>query len=256
MKCSALCVLILFPACAQSQDAIGSASRDLTVRELSFLLSQSISTFEFQQRRPLKDAIAILQQAFRQKGVELPIHLDNAAFKEENPDAPDVYETEVKLPQFPRSLPAGRLFGVLLSQLPTNIGSYRIVPGVVRITTQEQTAIPTLLSSPIDVRFRQRPLCLCMEDLYDQTGVAVYLDPRVGARARMLVNMNFTNEISLGTVRMLMSEVCGLKLLVSEEVVIITTPAIARQFIRERMQNPYLLPDWSIPGRTRRLEPA
>src|SRR5262249_34592106 len=156
------CVAFLLPAFVHAQTT-RLAGRDFSVRELSALLAQSIPTAEFQVRQTLKDALAGLDRAFRRQGFELPIVLDDVAFKEENPDAPDVYETSVKLPEFPRTLPAGRLLSILLSQIPTNNGSYRIMPGVIQITTLERTSMSALLSSPVHARFQQRPFYICLE---------------------------------------------------------------------------------------------
>lgn len=243
MRYLLISILVLLPAQAPAQSTAKMDKRDPTVRELEALLAEPLETNTFQKTLTLKEALKILQDAYRAKGKELPIQVNTPAFKEENPDAPDLYDTQITIADRPHRTTGARLLRLLLAQLPTNNGAFCLKPGFVDITTIERSRPYTLLGQSHEIRFARRPLHLALEDLYEQTGVAVVLDPRVGVRARTPITMNFTTDVSLGTAILLMSEVSGLKMIISDEIIFVTTPAIARQFLWERMANPYGLPE-------------
>jgi hypothetical protein len=231
MKRLAVTLLFMSPVLS-AQETPDGKKNGVSVRELPTLLAESMEAKDFQNSLTLKDALTAMQAVYRKKGKELPIQTDSLAFREENAEAPDVLETLVKVEQLPRCMTGAQLLRALLAHIPTQNGTYRIEPGIVRITTQEKAAPIALLSRKIEVNIMRRPLHLALEDLYGQTGVDVFLDPRVGIRARTLVSMRFANCVSLGTVLLLLSETSGLKMLVTDEVIIITTPAIAQPLIR------------------------
>src|SRR5438105_11235274 len=66
------------------------------------LLAETIDTKGLQNQMTLKEALSIFYERFQAKGKELPILIDNNAFKEENADAPDGYDTQVKFPECPK----------------------------------------------------------------------------------------------------------------------------------------------------------
>lgn len=89
-----------------------------------------------------------------------------------------------------------------------------------------------------------------MSDVF-LTGVAVILDRRVGALARTPISATLSNDVTLGTGLLLISEMAGLKLLVGDNAIFMTTPALSRQFLWERATNPFGLPAFGTPSHDR-----
>jgi len=245
MHRAAAVLLLVLPIPALSQDGSEPSKPDVTIRELATLLAETLDTKPFQKEQTLKEALEKLQTIYRDKDKELPIQINRNAFKEENPDAADLDDTPVKLPAFPRRMSGSQLLRALLAQAPTNNAAYLLNLGHVMITTEENASLPNLLGRLIEVSFTRRPLELALKDLYDQTGVAVILDARAGNRAKTPVTAKFTGEVTLGSALVLVSELAGLKLVIANEAILITTPAIADQIMREMKDNPYGLPPWN-----------
>ena len=119
------------------------------------------------------------------KGKEVLFLVEQNAFKQEDPDAPDIFETQVTIPPVPRLRTGVQLLRLALDQVPTKNATFLMRPGHVEITTHECTTAGALLSESIQVRIQRRPLHLVLEDLFEETGVPIVLDGRVGNLARM-----------------------------------------------------------------------
>lgn len=215
--------------------------RSARVSALRDDLDKPMSAEPFQQGMPLKDAIATIQSQFkRDYGRELPITINYQAFKDEAPEAPDLYECQIKLTLHPRTRTIGQLLRAMVAQA-SDLATLCIRDGTIEITTHTSICPHRLLQQTPDLRFRRQPLTYVVEEIYEQTGVYVILDRRVGMNARIPVSMTFGNDMTLGTGLLLMAEMAHLKLLVTDNAIIITTPALARQFLWESL-NPGFAP--------------
>src|SRR5205823_5012185 len=89
-------------------------------------------------------------------------------------------------------------------------------------------------------------------------GTKVSIYTRAGRVAQMPLTATFTHDTSLGSALLLLSEMAGLKLVAGDNIVYITTPVHAQQFLLERRWNPYGLPalQGSGYGREKRVEAA
>ncbi len=58
------------------------------------------------------------------------------------------------------------------------------------------------------------------------------------------MNLHIGKEMPLGTVLFLMSETANLKVIVIDDVTIVTTAALAQQMLWEKFLRSYELPDW------------
>jgi hypothetical protein len=209
-----------------------------SVRDLADRLDETIALADFAKPMPLNEALSLLQAKLKSRNKDLPIRLNHEAFEEENPDAEKVSDTPIRFPAILKQLRVSQALRFMVGQVKTHNGTYLIRPGYVEITTIEQAGLPHLLGQGVHVRFRNRSLALALEDLYDLTGVPVILDPRAGRLAQLPITANFTNNATLGTVLVLLSEMAGLKLLEGDNTLYITTAAHARQFLLERAMSP------------------
>jgi hypothetical protein len=206
-------------------------------------LAKPINSEPFLQTMTLKSALTQVQEQFQQRyGRALSIDINHRAFKDENPEAPDLNDLEMKIRSLPKTSTVRQVLRSLIAQVPTNNATLFLKPGVIEITTHSSVIPARLLGQTVDLKFTRQPLSFVLEQIYEQTGVSVILDPRVGINARAPVSITFTNDLTLGTGLLLIAEMAQLKLLVTDNAIFITTPAHARQFLWERMVNPYGLP--------------
>jgi len=233
-----LLALLAFSLASRADEPIRKA-KSPGVRELADVLDETIDLADFSKPMSLKDALTVLQAKLKSKGKDLPVRVNHEAFKEENPDAEKVSDTEIRFPGILKQLKVAQTLRFMLDQVKTNNGSYLIRPGYVEITTIERAGLSHLLGQGVHVRFQNRSLAMALEDLYELTGVPVILDTRAGRLSQMPITANFTNNATLGTVLVLVSEMAGLKLLEGDNTLYITTPAHARQFLLERAMSPY-----------------
>src|SRR5262249_3304583 len=101
----------------------------IAAQRIGKLLDETIDMKDFQQPMTLKEALGLMQDKLNVKYKDedtLPILVDDQAFKEENPDAPDIYDTQVKFPPFPRRMSVAPELRLTLRKLPTNNGLHRI----------------------------------------------------------------------------------------------------------------------------------
>ncbi len=240
---------LLFLGVLSGQEPISQQTKpikkNLKPSELAEVLAEPVAVDWFQNEMSLLEFLEQLTVYYRKnKGKEVLFRINDGVFKEENPDQPTPGETTLKIPPVPAMRTGAQLLRLALARIPSNNAAYQIRPGHIEITTQEMTRSWALLSEPVLPRFRNRPLHLALEDLFEQTGVPVVLDGRVGNLARAQVNLHIGKEMPLGTVLFLISETANLKVIVIDDVAIVTTPALAQQMLWEKFLRSYELPDW------------
>jgi hypothetical protein len=192
----------------------------------------------------LQEFLVKMTEYYRvKKGMELLLRVDQNAFKEEDPDAPNIMETKITINPPPRKISGAQLLHLALAQIPTHNAAFVLRPGYVEITTQERSSAVALLSQRMPVRIQGRPLHLALDDLFDATGVPVVLDTRVGNLARAPVHLYIAKDTSLGAILLLMSEMANLKMIVLNDVIFVTTPALAQQLLWEQFMRAYQLPE-------------
>ncbi len=107
---------------------------------VSKMLLEMIPTKNFEGVTTIKDAIEMLSDSVARKnnGQELPILIDSNAFKEENADAPDLYEAPLKFPKYPKVMSAATALRIILSFAPTNNATYLIRRSYIEVTTLDR----------------------------------------------------------------------------------------------------------------------
>ena len=189
----------------------------------------------FMEKMTLREALEVIHKHYRERhDRDLPVVINQRAFKDENAEAGDILEAEVKLQPYPRIRTKAQILRELLKQVQTGNATYFLKPGVIEITTQDAIWPSRLLTHAVEMKFTRQPLSFVLEKIYEQTGVHVVLDPRVGVNARATVSITFTNDMALGTGLVLIAEMAHLKLVEIDNALFITTPAHANRFIWER----------------------
>ena len=107
---------------------------------LSRLLDEVIDMKDFRNPMTLQEALGLFYEKFQAKGEgkELPILVDQQAFKDENLEAPDILETQVKFPLYPKKMALATALKLALSQVQTGNATYLIRRSFIEITTNER----------------------------------------------------------------------------------------------------------------------
>jgi hypothetical protein len=240
---------LLFLGVLSGQEPISQPARpikkNLKPSELAEILAEPVAVAGFQEEMSIEEFLARLTIYYREsKGKEVLFRIYEGAFKEENPAEPPANEATVKIPPVPSMRTGAQLLRAALARIPTNNATYQLRPGHIEITTYQMSRAWAMLSEPVMPRFKNRPLHLALEELFELTGVPVVLDGRVGNLARAEVNLHIGKEMPLGTVLFLMSETANLKVIVVDEITIVTTPALAQQMLLEQWLRTYGSPAW------------
>lgn len=221
MECRIACVLALMVlgniGCPQ---AFGGQRKSARLAES---LEEPIDMKDFQLPMTLKEALGKFYEVFEAKGKELPILIDTNAFKEESPDAPDVYDTQVKFAPFPKIMPLSAAVLVALSQIPTNNATYLIKGTHVEITTFAKANPEHLLGLRVTARFHNRTLADALDELADQTGATILVDNRLAEKVKATVSTPFRTMVTLESALGLLVEMADLRLEVQPDVFYITS---------------------------------
>jgi hypothetical protein len=201
----------------------GAAKKAPTTRDLLRWLEEPLDVRPFQTAMSLKEVLQKFTEAFAGKQKYLPFLVDVEAFMEDNPDAPDLYDTQVRLPPFPKNMTLEKALRFALSRIPTHNATFLVRRGCIEITTLERGAPAQLPKERVTANFEKKPLAETLEELADMTGATIILDPRVGEQARTPISARFRNTISLeGAVRLL-AKMAGLRTELDEGYVLFVT---------------------------------
>lgn len=187
-------------------------------------LGEPIETKDFQVPMALKDALGLFVEKLAAKGMEMPILVDSAAFREESIE---IYDTLIRFPPFPRRLTLATALRLALDQVPEKNATYLVLPTHILITTL-QRATPE--KQTVRGLFVKRPLEAVLEELSAQTGISVLLDPKVGDKAKTPVTAKFRNETSLPAAVRVLADMADLRVAVVENVLYVTSKSNPVEF--------------------------
>jgi hypothetical protein len=181
--------------------------------------------FNFTEDAPLtmRDAIKTMEELGFPR-----IVIHQAVFKDEDPDAVDLHETQVRWPG--KGLSRAKTLRLLLDQFPSNNATYLVRPGYVEIVTID-SARPN--RQFIQASFQQRPLDEALHELSEQSGLSIVVDPRVGDRARMPVTVRFPADTNLAQAVRLLADMADLKALMVDATMYVTSRSNAIVFPEE-----------------------
>jgi hypothetical protein len=177
-----------------------------------------------QQPMSMKEALEFLISVVKKKtGEDLPILVDQAAFKES--DGPDIYDTKVQFPPFPKSMTVNSALRYALSQVETKNATFVIKDDVIVVTTFERANTAYKLRDPIVANFTKRSLSDVLNDLAQKTGVSINIDQRIGNLADKTVTATFRGDMSLAGVLRVLTESASLKVVLINNGIFVTNAA-------------------------------
>jgi tetratricopeptide (TPR) repeat protein len=122
----------------------------LEAKSVERLLEEQIDMKDFQAPMNLKEALGLFMEKFAAKGKDLPILVDTEAFKEEAPDAPSIYDTNIQFPAYPKKMQLSTALRLALSKVNPPIATYLIRRNYIEITTiDRQTREKVLRVYPV-----------------------------------------------------------------------------------------------------------
>jgi hypothetical protein len=192
-------------------------------QRLAKLLDTSIDLKNFQQEMTLKEALEALHETFADReGGGLSILVNADAFKEENPDAPDIFDTKIKFPSVPKKLPAAEALNFMLSKVPTSNATFLIKRDYLEVTTLARSSPAALLAVRVFARFDKVPLEDALAELADQTGATIIVDNHVGDKARTPVSANLRSTITLEAATRLLAGMAELQVTEDDDILFVT----------------------------------
>jgi hypothetical protein len=210
----------------------------LRLSEILGLLNAQLDMNGFQQPMKLREALGLLHESAEKMGTKLPVLVDVEAFREDNPDAEDVQDTDIFFPLHPKKMPFASALRVALSQVKTRNATFLVRRGIVEITTVNRANLGRLLQERIFAEFDKRPLGEVFEELSVQTGASVLVDDRQADKLQTLITARFRNDVTLEDALTIVSDHAGLKIVRFPSALYVTSPDNARVLEAEKRTTP------------------
>jgi hypothetical protein len=170
----------------------------------------------------LRSIVAYIDDKLSARGRSLPIVVDHLSIKEANHGEPfSVYEAPIELPPSLRNATVQELIEQALKQVPNSCATYLIRNGRVDILAHHAASIPLLLDSSVAIQFRQVPLKFAIEDLADQMGFTVMIDPQCGDALATPISLHTQNDISARGILLAWGDMFDLTLAVNDHRVVL-----------------------------------
>ncbi len=109
-----------------------------TIAQTKSILSSSMLKSDFAGPMTLKEGLGLIHAKLAAQQKAVPIIIDQQAFKEENPEAPDIYETMVNVPD-KKEMSVAAVLTAMLDRVPTRNAAYVVREGYVEITTKARS---------------------------------------------------------------------------------------------------------------------
>jgi hypothetical protein len=194
------------------------------------LVNEPINTADYQgPNLTLRDFLTNLNEYIEKRlQPNLAIVVDFEAFKNENPDAykeeSDLYDVKVRIPTATKWLPLVTMLRKALDHIPTNNATFIIRRGKVEVTTTARATPLALAQEKVVIAFDRRPLAEAVQELSEITGASIVIDPRTGDKRDLPVTAVFLNDVSLKTALTMLADMAGLKAVMLEQGLYVTTP--------------------------------
>lgn len=216
---SALCLVFISAQAASAQAAASSAAaKEIAVQwptahDLTRLLQQPIDMKDYQAPMTLKEALGLFYDTFQtHRGIELPILVDQQAFKADNPKAPGLYEAQIKFPPYPRHMKLVTALKLALSQVPGEEATFLIRDGYIEITTMRELSFEKRKQHLVIGRFEREPVLSVIVGVADQAGISVAVDSRLEEKVNIPVTLTLRNGITVHDALRILTDMAGLKL--------------------------------------------
>jgi hypothetical protein len=195
-------------------------------------LDAEIEMKDFAIPMKFKEVMGQFYEKAAAKGMIVPFLVDQAAFADKNPDAPDIYEVVMKFPTYVKTMSLAKVLDLALAQVPTKDAVYVIRKGIVIITTNEKATVQNLLKERVIGSFDQNPLVNAIYALSDQTGASIVIDPRATEKALTPISATFANDVTLESALMMLTDMADLKMVVVGQGIYVTTPENAAKLTK------------------------
>ena len=246
---SGLCVLLLglYTHSGEDQKTEPGKKGDKAPKTAA-VLEERLEMKELQQQPvSLKDVLTYLNEFLIGHGSDKAIFVDRDAFKAENPDAPDIYETMVGYPAFPKKMTIGEVLRIALKAVPTANATFLVLPDRIEVTTFTEASAEKRLQQYITATFENRKLADVLRELSEKSGTTIVIDKRAAGKEEQLVNATFLNDVTLAGALRVLTEMCELKVVVLDGAVYVTTPQHAEVLRKEKLKmDQDLSPLWPI----------
>lgn len=222
------------PKPAPAQDNPDPKVQD--ANSLQRVLAERIDTKDFQEPQNFKTFLERLEKLLAARGLNLQVSVDSNAFKEDNPDAPDVWETLVKLPSVPRQVTVESALRTVLRSVITKNATAVACDDLFLITTFTRVGPDAKLGELVLADFDRKPLNAVLRELSRKYGVTIVLDNRVGDKANTKITARFVCETEMACVLRVIAEQAELKLTLLDGVILVTTPSHVAALRKERLK--------------------
>jgi hypothetical protein len=189
-------------------------------------LATEIDTKGLTDLMTFKEFLSVLRERCVLKGTDLPIVVNVASYKEENPDTPSPFEAQVLLPDVPATTTAGQALRAAVSQLPAQ-GVVILRNGVAEVVSRSAGNHEALLRQKVLVRFDKVPLAEVIRQLSEMSGVSIVPDPRLQEKAAMLISADFRGDTSLEAALRMVVNMADLRVVMTDGGAYVTTPSNA-----------------------------
>jgi hypothetical protein len=163
------------------------------------------------------------------------IAVDEQAFRDEIPDAPDFLEVEVRIRSLSAKMSAMNLLREAIKALPKKAAMI-VRAGKVEIVPIERTSKEYMLNQTFNVDFKDRPLAAALEDLSEITGVTIVVDARTKTKGQTQVTARFRDDVALQDAVRMLADMADLKMVYLVTGIYITTPEHALEVQKELKQ--------------------
>jgi hypothetical protein len=202
--------------------SVGGSSR-VSVLELDRLVREiAIDTHAFPTKLKLRDLLPLLHQVLKKKtgkDVGFLMPADVSAADDRSPDHP--LNTTIKVVRREYPIALGTLLNESLSQVFEGERLFRIKKGFVELKPlPEQWRAAT---TRVGRQLVNGPLSAVCEELSEQAGVTIAIDPRVTEKAKTVVRAKFVDETTLKAALTLLADMAGLAYIEIENMQYITS---------------------------------
>ena len=223
------------PVSAQAKKEKEKASTAPTSRAVLSSLQVEIGSTDFANLMKFSELLHLSREKLQTTGQEVTFALDDEAYRDENPDAPRIYESEVHLKGLPPKTTVMYLLRQALKQLPVK-SAFVVRAGRVDIVPLSRTSKEYMLNQTFHVDFKERLLALALEELSDLTGVSIVIDARAKQKAQTPVTARFHDDVALQDAVRMLTEMAELKIVYLVTGIYITTPEHATVMQKELKQ--------------------
>jgi hypothetical protein len=230
-----LALAAVAPVSAQAKKEKEKVSTAPTSRTVLSSLQVEIGSKEFANLMRFSELLQLSREKLQTTGQEVTFALDDEAYRDENPEAPRIYESEIHLKSLPPKTTVMYLLRQALKQLPVK-SAIVVRSGRVDIVPLSRTSKEYMLNQTFHVDLKDRPLTLALEELSDLTGVSIVIDARAKQKAQSPVTARFHDDVALQDAVRMLTEMAELKIVYLVTGIYITTPEHANVMQTELKQ--------------------